>query len=441
MSATVRLRQWWRRRQGSVILLAAALMPAAITSGCSGSSSAPAGPDHASSGVSPKLSSEIQVVRDRFYRGEAIPEGDWAIVSAALRSSDVRTRMYAEEQLVVDASRSDRAADMIPIERDMIRSAVPEERAYGAMGIVLARASGWREVLNAAKRDPSPAVRHTASTLELVAGRVGKEKPLISGAGVTGTQAGGLAAALQPWAERFKERYGVDLIAGRNVGSRWRLRYDPLDSQYGVSAIQCAALLYAELGLYTADYRRRLGLREIVLCRGLEAGDIPVATVADPQRGLLFFDCVGASVGGSVEESHLFHHELFHLLVGSVEGDMGWVPWDWTLLNPPGFSYGKGPAEHRSAAEGRLDHPSPGFVDNYAKSGPAEDLAEIAACTMVPAEAAMLEKWRRADPYLDRKCRRFATLVAGLLAKPVQRNPEGWWANNGRGEPIEMKKR
>ena len=69
-------------------------------------------------------------------------------------------------------------------------------------------------------------------------------------------------------------------------------------------------------------------------------------------------------------------HELFHYMMYVTHG-YGWDDPEWEACNPPGFQYGNGGIYDRDPTSGILNHPQLGFVDHYATSAIAEDMAEM----------------------------------------------------------------
>lgn len=165
----------------------------------------------------------------------------------------------------------------------------------------------------------------------------------------------------------------------------------------------CEFTLITQLSDYNPIFLRTLRLKEVLLCRDLRVNGSAASATEDWGTRVLFIDYY-ASRNDSAYRAHLVHHELFHCLQFATGHDGDWHIPGWMRANEPGFKYvDLQQARPIAPDEGVLSHPRNGFVDLYAERTPAEDMAELQGCRMVPKEAALLQRWEKTDPYLKRK--------------------------------------
>ena len=191
---------------------------------------------------------------------------------------------------------------------------------------------------------------------------------------------------------RLAEEYSIAIEVQDAVfpGPRW-LRWDGVS--YGdlndEELARFVPILASELGLYTPKFIDGIGLRRLVLCRGLIGGG---AVVSWDKKGIYLDAALRGSSSGFDRLDYmpirrLFHHELFHLwdlrYARGVDLDQAWL-----LLNPKAFAYTHAndgaysrtpPADIPVASPG----PCPGFVSAYSRTHAGEDKAEVYANLVV----------------------------------------------------------
>lgn len=137
-------------------------------------------------------------------------------------------------------------------------------------------------------------------------------------------------------------------------------------------------LLISELSLYPPEGIRKIGLRRIVLTRGLRrersyGGNVdPIEGCSDDRDPATIYLNVPSRIDPEDRDklARYLHHELFHRI--DRQDDLGGIQFDpgWTRLNPDGFRYGD--LRRRE-----------GTVSRYARTSRAEDKAEIFAHMIV----------------------------------------------------------
>lgn len=114
----------------------------------------------------------------------------------------------------------------------------------------------------------------------------------------------------------------------------------------------------------------------------------------------------------------VFHHELFHVL--SVGFDYA----SWVGTNPAGFTYGQPWAATGQVLDG---HPR-GFIDDYATTNSAEDLAQVHSALMAQPRYNLLRTWLSNDSTLRAKVALHHSFVG--QSSPVMGSPAYYNAVN-----------
>lgn len=201
----------------------------------------------------------------------------------------------------------------------------------------------------------------------------------------------------------------VEFIIQNPPASTWDVvTFSPLDLHHDHQKF--IALVHRGLDRHSQELIRKSGLRAIVFVDKLAVKGQARMAVPDSDKGLLYLD---SSIGAGNDEyqSHAFHHELFHLLMGNWKGDQYYRDPAWIALNAPGASYGQGGASTRGSENFPLTHPAPGFINRYSQTGVEEDMAEIFACLMLEDERAKMESFAENDPVLRAKINYMKALV------------------------------
>ena len=222
------------------------------------------------------------------------------------------------------------------------------------------------------------------------------------------------AAAAQPVAA-MDFRLALDSLAGRHgVQVQWQGGPYSYSYEWGGGHARDAAeweiaefapVLIDEVGLYPADFFRRIGISRIILARDLW---LTQEGVEQNISGYIFDDALLLSVSYTYKvnnrdkQRRYLHHLVWHVLDG-LRGTM-WEDPEWSALNPDGFEYGvltPGGIHDRSAATGLLSTEYPGFVNRYGTGNVPDDKADLFAYLMVVHH--WVEERAEADPYLRAK--------------------------------------
>jgi len=142
------------------------------------------------------------------------------------------------------------------------------------------------------------------------------------------------------------------------------------------------ALLSKEHVMYPGQFLVAVGVKTIYLCEELRYNAQRRRDVPDLASGNLYID-VGDRAAR--RKRHSFHHELWHMVDYSLNGnDFDVCDQAWGALNPKGFKYGSGGKHMRtdSTSSQLSSAPSSEFLNRYSTSSVAEDKAEIWAALM-----------------------------------------------------------
>ena len=110
------------------------------------------------------------------------------------------------------------------------------------------------------------------------------------------------------------------------------------------------------------------------------------------------------------------HHEFEHFLAYENNNSNVFDSPTWSSYNPVDFSYGNGGASVYGTNFVNTEHPSDGFVTNYAKTAMAEDQAEVYSYLFETNNYQKLTSWTANDTILAQKVSRMKSYI--LAADP-----------------------
>lgn len=150
-----------------------------------------------------------------------------------------------------------------------------------------------------------------------------------------------------------------------------------------------------EFTKYPLAFLQACDLREIVLVENLIVdGQKRGGAAASPIRSIAF------DVGVALDKKYAvntIHHEFYHYLEQYYFGSQGYKDPKWALLNPRDFRYkGSGVQARSAGVTFEINHPSPGFINEYCTYALEEDKAEVWTVSFFP------EKWAKVRAFLDR---------------------------------------
>ena len=124
------------------------------------------------------------------------------------------------------------------------------------------------------------------------------------------------------------------------------------------------------LSLYNSNFLKKIQLKYIVLCEDLFISEINTGGIPDTQKRTLILDI-------NFNQKHferMIHHEIFHMIQSSHQNYFDEEL--FSNLNEPNFTYAE-----CSTCSDRLNldlyENTKGFLTEYSKSIPSEDMAEI----------------------------------------------------------------
>jgi hypothetical protein len=148
------------------------------------------------------------------------------------------------------------------------------------------------------------------------------------------------------------------------------LRYTPGDSDK--RCIKMLSMVKLELSELSPAYRHRLGIKRVVLVKGLFQNGVRLGATPDTESESLIVDC-GLANTFHVVRAHYVDNALFSYFLRRFKGGEAWKNAAWE--SAARFNYAQPYVPGR--LDGALNHPSPGFVDSLAKSSETRDMAEI----------------------------------------------------------------
>ena len=145
---------------------------------------------------------------------------------------------------------------------------------------------------------------------------------------------------------------------------------------------------------YNSKFLKKIDLKYIVLCEGLFISNINTGGIPDNKNRTLILDI-------NFNEKYferMIHHEIFHMIQNSYVDDFN--DQKFSLLNNSDFEYAE-----CSTCSDRLNldlyENTNGFLTEYSKSIPSEDMAEIFSFLMVNKN--LIEEKTKKDSILNNK--------------------------------------
>ena len=145
---------------------------------------------------------------------------------------------------------------------------------------------------------------------------------------------------------------------------------------------------------YNSKFLKKIDLKYVVFCEGLFISNINTGGIPDNKNRTLILDI---NFNKKYFE-RMIHHEIFHMIQNSNEDDFN--DQKFSLFNKSGFKYAE-----CSTCSDRLNldlyENTNGFLTEYSKSIPSEDMAEIFSFLMVNKN--LIEEKIKNDPILNKK--------------------------------------
>ena len=145
---------------------------------------------------------------------------------------------------------------------------------------------------------------------------------------------------------------------------------------------------------YNSKFLKKIDLKYVVFCEGLFISNINTGGIPDNKNRTLILDI-------NFNEKYferMIHHEIFHMIQNSYEDHFNDLK--FSLFNNSDFKY-----TECSTCSDRLNldlyENTNGFLTEYSKSIPSEDMAEIFSFLMVNKN--LIEEKIKNDPILNKK--------------------------------------
>ncbi len=156
---------------------------------------------------------------------------------------------------------------------------------------------------------------------------------------------------------------------------------------------------------YNSKFLKKINLKYIVFCEGLFISNINTGGIPDNKNRTLILDI-------NFNKKHferMIHHEIFHIIQNSYEDDFN--DRIFSLFNNSAFKYAE-----CSTCSDRLDldlyENTNGFLTEYSKSIPSEDMAEIFSFLMVNKN--LIEEKIKNDSILNNKVNFIKTNISKI---------------------------
>ena len=156
---------------------------------------------------------------------------------------------------------------------------------------------------------------------------------------------------------------------------------------------------------YNSKFLKKINLKYIVFCEGLFVSNINTGGIPDNKNRTLILDI-------NFNKKHferMIHHEIFHIIQNSYEDDFN--DRIFSLFNNSAFKYAE-----CSTCSDRLDldlyENTNGFLTEYSKSIPSEDMAEIFSFLMVNKN--LIEEKIKNDSILNNKVNFIKTNISKI---------------------------
>ena len=153
-------------------------------------------------------------------------------------------------------------------------------------------------------------------------------------------------------------------------------------------------IIEKNINRYNSKFLKNIDLKYIVFCEGLFISNINTGGVPDNKNRTLIIDI-------NFNEKYferMIHHEIFHMIQNSYKDNFN--DKKFSLLNNPDFKYSK-----CSTCSDRLNldlyENTNGFLTEYSKSIPSEDMAEIFSFLMI--DKNLIEEKVKNDLILNNK--------------------------------------
>ena len=153
-------------------------------------------------------------------------------------------------------------------------------------------------------------------------------------------------------------------------------------------------IIEKNINRYNSKFLKKINLKYIIFCESLFISNINTGGIPDNKNRTLILDI-------NFSEKYferMIHHEIFHMIQNSYENDFN--DQEFTLFNDSDFKYAE-----CSTCSDRLNldlyENTNGFLTEYSKSIPSEDMAEIFSFLMVNKK--LVEEKIIKDPILNNK--------------------------------------
>lgn len=219
-------------------------------------------------------------------------------------------------------------------------------------------------------------------TIQYVPSQSRPDTALTSVAAIDAT--GDYSQYLQSWNDQHDVSFSVSPETTRNVHYRW----DLLDQGGASEQIDYFKLLDHELSKYEDGKLKYFGLKKIVFVDNIAFHEgQPVLGFADVLSGTVYLNVEAHRVNEPLIQSAI-HHEIAHIAFHEIYGDDMYTVSEWPVSDDAN-------AHDHDVAKG--------YVNNYAESSIAEDMAEVYAYSMTDSLKGDLEAMVEQDVEISEK--------------------------------------
>ena len=200
-------------------------------------------------------------------------------------------------------------------------------------------------------------------------------------------------AYLKPTKDFFVGSSFKNVSCKKNISQNFNEKY--LEAQRGFDS-------------YNDDFFRKIKLRYIVLCGDLKIAGIPALGFANPEMKTLILN----TNSNNLNFIRVLHHEIFHIIEHNFNKYFSTIY--WSNLNSKEFKYSACSTCSNNYSLEKI-HNSEGFVSEYAKSTPSEDMAETFSFMM--SDNTLVLNMISKDKILDRKVKTIKKIVKKVDTK------------------------
>lgn len=129
-------------------------------------------------------------------------------------------------------------------------------------------------------------------------------------------------------------------------------------------------IIRQNLDKYSYDFLEKINFKYVVLCKNLSVGGIEAVGFSNPEMKTILIN-IGIN---TYDLGRISHHELFHIINENFKNIFNEI--DWKDINEDSFLYSECSTCSENFGLDLIENQN-GFLSEYSKSTPSEDMAEI----------------------------------------------------------------